>query len=213
MRRGRSRAGRRVGSATESQTEEGPDATNGAVGRRGPGRGVPGARGPRRVGGRAGGVILAAPRARAAPRGRDAHSAAARLRSLRHNRWSGVCSKPWCFGRGVTHEWVTLYGPVRAPFRRWCWRWCQGLSAGAARVPSRCAGRRGAVGCFRGVLRPPRAGGCDHAVYGVSDGIHDEQKGQTCLLKFSQDASSDQGPSVLGPSRTRRRFFVGWSWP
>ena len=105
--------GRRVGSATERQTEEGPDATNGAVGRRGPGRGVPaGARGPRRVGGRAGGVILAAPRARAAPRGWDAHSAAARLRSLGHNRWSGMCSESWCFGRGATHERVTLYGPV-----------------------------------------------------------------------------------------------------
>ena len=164
MRRGRSRAGRRVGSATESQTEEGPDATNGASAVVGLGVGPCRARRPRRVGGRAGGIILAAPRARAAPCARDAHSAAARLRSLGHNRWSGMCSESWCFGRGVAREWVTLYGPVRAPFRRWCWPWCQGLSAGAARVPSRCAGRRGAVGCCRGVLRPPRRGGCDHAV-------------------------------------------------
>ena len=47
-----------------------------------------------------------------APRGRDAHSAAARLRSLGQERNSGVCSESWCFGRGVAREWVTLYGPV-----------------------------------------------------------------------------------------------------
>ena len=69
-------------------------------------------RGPRRVGGRAGGVIFAAPRARAAPCAQDAHSAAARLRSLGQERSSGVCSESWCFGRGVAREWVTLYGPV-----------------------------------------------------------------------------------------------------
>ena len=122
------------------------------------------ARGPRRVGGRAGGVNLAAPRARAAPRGRDAHSVAAGLRSLGQERSSGVCSESWCFGRGVMRERVQLYGPVRARLLRWCWPCWPGRVRRRGEVPSRCAGRRGAVGCCRGVLRPPRRGGCDHAV-------------------------------------------------
>ena len=145
------------------------------------------ARGPRRVGGRAGGVILAAPRARAAPRGRDAHSAAARLRSLGQERNSGVCSESWCFGRGVARERVQLYGPVRAPFWRWCWPCWPGRVRRRGEVPSRCAGRRGTVGCCRGVLRPPRRGGCDHAVMRRLDGISQSSKDQTCLTeKFSR---------------------------
>ena len=145
------------------------------------------ARRPCRVGGCAGGVILAAPCARAAPRGRDAHSAAARLRSLGQERNSGECSESWCFGRGVARERVQLYGPVRAPFWRWCWPCWSGRVRWRGEVPSRCAGRRGAVGCCRGVLRPPRRGGCDHAVIRRLDGISRSSKGQTCLTeKFSR---------------------------
>ena len=41
------------------------------------------------------------------------------------------------------------------------------------------------------------AGAAITLLYGVSDGIHDEQKARLALLKFSPEASAGQDPSVL----------------
>ena len=95
-----------------------------------------------------------------------------------------MCSESWCFGRGMMRERVQLYGPVRARLLRWCWPCWSGRVRRRGEAPSRCAGRRGAVGCCRGVLRPPRRGGCDHAVMRRLDGISQSSKGQTCLTEI-----------------------------
>ena len=99
------------------QTEEGPDGASRTVGRRGLGRGAPLASRAGRAASasRAGGVVSPRRARAAAPLPRRAGCRARQRASTAksgHNRWSGMCSESWCFGRGATHERVTLYGPV-----------------------------------------------------------------------------------------------------
>ena len=82
-----------------------------------------------------------------------------------------------------------------------------GVYAGAARcradaldgeVPS---GAAAACCVFGG------AGAAITLLYGVSDGIHDEQKARLALLKNSPGEAKGPRSIRAGPSRTRRRFL------
>ena len=190
--------GRRVGGATESRTEEGPDATNGAVGRRGPGRGVP-AR------------ARAAPRRRACRRRHPRRAArpggAARAgRALRRGATAkfGARTKQRCVASlGASDAvWRASGSSYTAPFERLLGAGAGlvglGVYAGAARcradaldgeVPS---GAAAACCVFGG------AGAAITLLYGVSDGIHDEQKARLALLKNSPGEARGPRPIRAG---------------
>ena len=72
------------------------------------------------------------------------------------------------------------------------------MYAGAARCRADALGGEVPSGAAAACCVLRGAGAAITLLYGVSDGIHDEQKARLALLKFSPEASADQDPSVLG---------------
>ena len=73
-----------------------------------------------------------------------------------------------------------------------------GVYAGAARCRADALGGEVPSGAAAACCVLRGAGAAITLLYGVSDGIHDEQKARLALLKFSPEASADPDPSVLG---------------
>ena len=76
------------------------------------------------------------------------------------------------------------------------------MYAGAARCRADALGGEVPSGAFAACCVLRGAGAAITLLYGVSVAFTMSKKARLALLKFSQEASADQDPSVPGPSRT-----------